>query len=261
MVKKIVFAGNNQIAVDILKFLTKQNVNIVGLIVHPSGFAKKKTELISLSKLPKSRIFRGDCLNDDKTITAIKNLKPDLFLSINFRYLLKDEIIKTPKYGCVNLHFGYLPYNRGVFADAWSIIDNTPAGITYHLIDPGIDTGKIVSQMKVEKKITDTGKSLYTRLTKAAYDLFVNTWPKIHNWSFKLITQPPGGTFHRRSDIGLIDKIDLNKKYKARDLINILRARTFPPYHGSYFTTKSNEKVYLRLDLHRYHRAKTAKKV
>jgi methionyl-tRNA formyltransferase len=250
MIKKIVFAGNGQIAVDILKFLVKQDIKIVGLVVHPAGFAKKRQELIALSQLPKSRIFRGDRLNHPETVESIASLQPDLFLSINFRYLLKDEIIRTPKFGCINLHFGYLPYNRGVFADCWSIIDGTPAGITYHLIDPGIDTGKIISQMKVEKTDADTGKSLYQKLTLAAYDLFVNTWPKIQSWNFKPIRQPSGGTYHRRSDIALVDKIDLNQKYMARDLINILRARTFPPYHGAYFINPDGEKIYLRLNLY-----------
>lgn len=250
MVKRIIFAGNNQIAVDIIKFLTNQKVNIVGLVVHPTGFAKNKRELITMSRLPKPKIFRGDRLNSKKTVSAIKNLKPDLFLSINFRYLLKDEIISIPKYGCVNLHFGYLPYNRGVFADAFSIIENTPAGVTYHLIDTGIDTGKIISRQKVDKTDTDTGKSLYQKLTRAAYDLFVKTWPKIQNWNFQPINQPHGGTYHRRTDIAFIDKIDLEKKYKADDLINILRARTFPPYHGAYFNTADGKKIYLRLKLY-----------
>lgn len=251
MIKKIVFAGNNQIAIDILKFLTEQDTKIVGLVVHPVNLAKKRQKLISLSELPKTKIFRGDRLNHPETVKAIASLQPDLFLSINFRYLLKDEIISVPSHGCINLHFGYLPYNRGVFADAWSVIDDTPAGITYHLIDPGIDTGKIVAQQKVEKSPIDTGKSLYQKLTLAAYGLFVNTWPKIQNWSFKPISQPSGGTFHRRSDIALIDKIDLEKKYKAEDLINILRARTFPPYDGAYLTTKNGRKIYLRIKLYK----------
>jgi len=251
MIKRIVFAGNNQIAVDILKFLTKQNVKIVGLVVHPAKFSKRRRELIKISRLPKHRIFRGDFLNTAQTIVAIRSLKPDLFLSINFRYLLKDEIIKTPKYGCINLHFGYLPYNRGVFADAWSIIDDTTAGVTYHLIDPGVDTGKIIAQKQVEKDWIDTGKTLYAKLTQTAYDLFVKTWPKIHNWSFKSIVQPTGGSSHKRSDIALIDKIDLNKKYKALDLINILRARTFPPFYGTFFVTPQGKKIYMRLKLHK----------
>lgn len=250
MVKRIVFAGSNQIAIDILKFLVKQDVKIVGLVVHPANLAKKRQELIAVSKLPKAKIFLGNQLNNPKTVKAIKNLKPDLFLSINFRYLLKDEIIRIPKYGCVNLHFGYLPYNRGVFADAFSIIENTPAGITYHLIDSGIDTGKIISRQKVDKTNIDTGKSLYQKLTLAAYDLFVKTWPKIQSGNSKPISQPSGGTYHRRSDITLIEKINLDKKYKAGDLINILRARTFPPYHGAYFVTPEGQKVFMRLKLY-----------
>ena len=251
MIKKVVFAGNNQIAVDILKFLTNQKVNIVGLVVHPTNFAKKKRELITMSQLPKSNIFRGDLLNNARTVSAIKSLKPDLFLSVNFRYLLKKDIIKIPRHGCINLHYGYLPYNRGVFADAFSIIENTPAGVTYHLIDTGIDTGKIISQMEVDKTDIDTGKTLYQKLTVAAYDLFVKTWPKIQNWSFRPIDQSPGGTYHRRSDIALIEKIDLGKKYKAGDLINILRARTFPPYHGAYFINPDGTKIHLRLKLYK----------
>ncbi len=251
MINNIILAGNNQIAVDILKFLTKQNIKIVGLIIHPAKFSKKGEELVRLSRLPKNKIFYGDHLNTNETVTAIRNLKPDLFLSINFRYLLKDQIISVPSHGCINLHFGYLPYNRGVFADAWSIIDDTPAGITYHLIDPGIDTGKIVVQQQVEKSLTDTGKSLYQKLTLTAYDLFVKTWPKIQNWSFTSKTQPVGGTFHRRADIDIIDRIDLEKRYLAKDLINILRARTFPPFHGAFFVTPQGKKVYMKLKLYK----------
>lgn len=251
MVKRVIFAGNNQVAVDILRFLKKQPVEIVGLIVHPRAFAKKRQLLTRASKLPQSRIFRGDLLNDPKTINHLRRLKPDLFLSINFRYLLKPNAIRIPKYDCINLHFGYLPYNRGVFADAWSIIDDTPAGVTYHLIDSGIDTGEIVSQRKVEKDLTDTGKSLYQKLTKGAYDLFVETWPSIRLWNFRPKKQPEGGSFHRRKEHDAVDRIDPNRTYKAIDFINILRARTFPPYHGAYMLDEKRRKVYMRLTLYR----------
>jgi methionyl-tRNA formyltransferase len=56
------------------------------------------------------------------------------------------------------------------------------------------------------------------------------------------------GTYHRTRDVESIDKIDLDCTYTARDLINILRARTFPPYDGAYFETKGR-RVYLRLRL------------
>lgn len=250
MIKRIIFAGNNQIAVDTLKFLKKQPVTVVGLVIHPIGFAKKRRELIRVSQLPPERIFQGDLVNSERIATSMKQLRPNLLLSINFRYILKPNILKIPTYGSINLHFGYLPYNRGVFADAWSIIQDTPAGISYHLIDPGIDTGRIIAQKKVEKDITDTGKTLYRKLTTAAYNLFVDIWPKIYRWDFKPTIQVEGGTFHKRADINVIDRIDLEKRYTARELINILRARTFPPYDGAYVTTAEGQKVHLRLNLY-----------
>lgn len=256
MVKRIIFAGNNQIAVDILRFLKKQKgVEIIALVVHPRRFAKKRNVLVKTSGLNPRHIVPGDGLNDSSTIDALRRLKPDLFLSINFRYLLKTPVIALPKLGCINLHFGYLPWNRGVFADAWSIIEGTPAGVTYHLIDSGIDTGAIVSQRKVEEELTDTGKTLYQKLTNAAYDLFVDTWPSIRRWNFNVRKQMKDGSFHRRSEIEPIDRIDVRKMYRAGDLINILRARTFPPYDGAYITTTNGKKIYLRLQL--YEKTKT----
>ena len=45
-----------------------------------------------------------------------------------------------------------------------------------------------------------------------------------------------------------IDEIDLDRAYQARDLLNILRARTFPPYPGAFFR-ENGRKIYVRLEL------------
>ena len=44
----------------------------------------------------------------------------------------------------VNLHKAYLPYNKGAHPNFWSFAENTPSGITIHVIDSGIDTGNII---------------------------------------------------------------------------------------------------------------------
>jgi methionyl-tRNA formyltransferase len=56
------------------------------------------------------------------------------------------------------------------------------------------------------------------------------------------------GTFHHSRDVETIDEIQLDRNYTARELINILRARTFPPHPGAYFLD-GGRKVYLRLQL------------
>ena len=183
MVKRIIFAGNNQIAVDILEFLKKQKaVEIVALVVHPPKLAKKRNALIKISGLHLHRVFSGNNLNSPSTVEALRRLKPDLFLSINFRYILKPDVILLPKYGCINLHFGYLPWNRGVFADAWSIIEDSPAGVTYHLIDSGIDTGAIISQRKVKTEMTWRLRSGHRR-----------SWPPLHRRSVRFSTNTGQG--------------------------------------------------------------------
>ena len=59
-------------------------------------------------------------------------------------------------------------------------------------------------------------------------DLFKQAWTSIRNGTAPRYPQSSGGTFHRMRDVAEIDEIDLNRTYVARDLINILRARTFP---------------------------------
>jgi methionyl-tRNA formyltransferase len=58
-----------------------------------------------------------------------------------------------------------------------------------------------------------------------------------------------GGTFHRVDDVGTVDEIDLQAPYRAADLINTIRARTFPPYPGSYFRDERGRRVFVRIQL------------
>ena len=80
--------------------------------------------------------------------------------------------------------------------------------------------------------------------------MFKETWPAISAGETPRIRQDSSElTYHRRRDVERIDEIDLDKRYVARDLINILRARTFPPYKGAYFV-EGGRRIQMRLSLH-----------
>jgi methionyl-tRNA formyltransferase len=90
---------------------------------------------------------------------------------------------------------------------------------------------------------------LYRRLEHAAVDLFTETWPLVREGKAPRQTQVRNsGTCHRSRDVERIDEIDLTATYKAKDLINLLRARTFPPYRGAYYRS-GDRKIFLRLEL------------
>lgn len=199
--------------------------------------------------MEKSKIISGDRINGPETVKKIERLKPDIILSICFGYILKPEIIRVPPLGVMNLHSAYLPCNRGANPNVWSIVNATPAGVSLHYIDAGIDTGDIIAQKQVPVDWLDTAKTLYEKSEKEAFKLFQQSWPDIKSGKIERRKQVGKGSFHRLKDLERIDRIDLGKKYKAKDLINILRSRTFPPYNGAYIEV-NGRRIYLRLELY-----------
>lgn len=89
-------------------------------------------------------------INSPDTVQQIKDLAPDLIVSIRFGQIIKNEILAIPKYGTVNLHSGLLPEYRGILATFWSLLNGaTHYGYTLHTIDDSsIDTGPIIERVK-----------------------------------------------------------------------------------------------------------------
>jgi methionyl-tRNA formyltransferase len=229
--------------------LKLQNETIVGLVLHSPEKNKYRDEIVETADLHAAQIFPGASLRDASVIEAIRELKPDIAVSVLFGYILHPSLIQLFPKGCINLHPSLLPYNRGSHPNVWSILEGTPAGVTLHYIDAGIDTGDIIAQLDVTVTEIDTGATLHKRLELSALELFSQTWPAIRsNQNSRRAQVQDAGTRHRVRDLEKVDEIDPEATYKAKDLINLLRARTFPPYPGAYFRS-GGRKVYLRLDL------------
>jgi methionyl-tRNA formyltransferase len=241
--------GNNWAGWQIIRYLRDQKEDIVGLVVHPEHKQRYGKEIVEVSQIDSTRVFDGSRLKQEKTLEAIRSLQLDIGISVLFDYKLSKEFIDLFPKGIVNLHPSYLPFNRGQYPNVWSIVEETPAGVSLHYIDEGIDTGDIIAQRKVRVLWKDTGMSLYGKLERKAVELFKEYWQTIRQGKQQRIPQTQAkGTYHTTKDVEKIDKIDLDRKYYAKDLINILRARTFPPYEGAYFFD-GDEKIYMRLQL------------
>jgi len=243
---KILYFGNNYVSYQILKFLKKENENIIGLVVHPEGRAKYRAKSIDLFR--DKPVIEGDKLRESETINQVKILAPDIIISIYFGYILKPEILNIPPRGSINLHPAYLPYNRGAHPNVWSIVDETTPGTTLHYMDEGIDTGKIIARKSLPPDFKDTGKTLYQKLEALSIELFKETWPLIKANKIQTIEPKEKATYHYVKDLATLNEIDPNKEYKAIDLINILRARTFPPYRSSYMEIEG-KRYYIEVNI------------
>ena len=187
--------------------------------------------------------------NSPAVIEELKKRSIDLVLLLWWPGIIKGEAIAAATIGWINLHTSLLPYNRGMYPYYWAIVEGTPFGATLHFINEKIDAGAILFQREIPIAITDTGESLYARLMETALDLFKTNYHKITRLDFTPREQEKTKvTFHLAKDIEPHSQIDLEKAYRARELLDIIRARTFWNGNSAYFF-KDGKKYWVRIDI------------
>ena len=246
---RIVLFLNNWGAWQVAKWLHQRGEDIVGLLLQPPDDRRFADEILSALDLPADKIWTANQLRDADTLAKLRELRPDIGISAFFGCILKPEVIQLFPHGCINLHAALLPYNRGWHTNVWPIIEGSPAGVTIHYIDPGVDTGDIIAQRRIPIEPTDTGGSLHEKTVRAEVELFKETWPLIREGKNSRTPQDHSkATGHRKAEVGEISRIHLDRTYRAGDLINLLRARTYPPYPSAYYID-GEQRTYVRIEL------------
>lgn len=128
----------------------------------------------------------------------------EIIVSHGYRRIISSLALSTTP--AVNLHIGFLPWNRGAHPNFWSIYEGTPGGVTVHHMNEGVDAGPIIAQRRVEPEPTDTLRTSYERLQHAVTDLFIDHWPEIREGTVETRPQtaPPGytpGSWHPAQDL------------------------------------------------------------
>ncbi|WJQ84449.1 linear gramicidin non-ribosomal peptide synthetase LgrA [Brevibacillus brevis] len=124
----------------------------------------------------------------------------DYVVSYAYGYILGKEIVSHFKGRILNLHTSLLPWNKGRDPVFWSIWDETPKGVTLHLIDENIDTGNILVQEEISFDEEDTLIDCYNKANQVIEDLFIREWENIVSGRITPFPQPSGGTIHYKQD-------------------------------------------------------------
>jgi hypothetical protein len=90
--------------------------------------------------------LRVDDLNGDRCRDALTTQRPEVVAVFRTRILHKD-VFGLARLGAVNCHYSLLPEYRGNFVEFWQRLnrDLETAGVTFHFIDEGVDTGDIIA--------------------------------------------------------------------------------------------------------------------
>ena len=139
------------------------------------------------------------------TAEMVSQLKPAFIISYNYRHLISEEVLNLMPGRVINLHTSYLPYNRGSSPNFFSFLENTPKGVTIHLMDKGLDTGDILCQREVAfDEDKETFASSYNRLQKEIQQLFMENWEAIKSGQLMPVKQEGTGSYHRMCELDAI---------------------------------------------------------
>ena len=116
--------------------------------------ADRKSVILSFDELAEETgqpIGQLPLPNSAEGLAVLRDLAPDLIVSLRYRNILKDEAIAIPEFGVLNLHSGLLPEYRGAMATLWALLNgDTEIGSTLHyIVDGTIDTGPVVGRARI----------------------------------------------------------------------------------------------------------------
>ena len=139
------------------------------------------------------------------TPEMVEQLAPSFIISFNYRHLIPEGVLRLMPGRIINLHTSFLPFNRGSAPNFFSFWDNTPKGVTIHLVDQGLDTGDILCQRQLTfDESRETFASTYDKLLAAIQELFRENWEKIKTGELAPRRQAGEGTCHRLKDLEAI---------------------------------------------------------
>lgn len=187
----IVFFGSGPVAAKSLKFLSKHFV-IEAVITkavpsHHKGIAPVEA-LANDLHLP---LLFASSKTELDTLMAQNSFQSELGIIIDYGVIVSQDVISRFSHGIVNSHFSLLPQWRGADPITFSILSGQPnTGVSLMLIEPSLDTGKLITQKSLKIKPSDTTPSLTDRLIKLSNELIVEYIPSYLLGNIKPRRQP-----------------------------------------------------------------------
>lgn len=184
---------------------------------------KKWAERLKVDFLPIQNV------NKQKNIEKLREYEADIFVSMSFNQILREDILKTAPLGFINCHAGNLPHYRGRNVLNWVLInDEKKFGVTVHYIDEGIDTGDIILQQQELISDEDDYSTLLIKAQTICADLLYESLILIveHGRSIPVVSQKDMVGFYcgrRREGDEWIDW-----GWSSRRIFNFVRGITIP---------------------------------
>lgn len=179
---RVVFMGSPEFALPTLQALS-ENYLVVGVVTQPDKPAGRGRKLASppiktLAEHLDLPVIQPHRLRQPDAMEKLKTWNPDLVVVAAFGQILRPTVLDMPRWGCINVHASLLPRWRGAAPIHAAILaGDTETGISIMQMDPGVDTGPVLSQHSLSIAPDETTGMLSDRLATLGAALLIETLP------------------------------------------------------------------------------------
>lgn len=166
--------------------------------------------------------------NSAACLEQLRAVEPDLIFGVNVYQKLKPALLRLPKIGVVNCHFGMLPNYRGMSPYMWALAHGeTEMGVTAHFMDEAFDTGDIIIQELVPIEKHDSAYALYLRGCLVAREILERTARLAEQGRIPRRPQPKQGSYYSLPGPDCVREIRRHghKLCRLRDLWTVFTGR------------------------------------
>ena len=172
--------GTPEFAVPSLEILLNSHHEISLVVTVPDkpqgrGLKLRESDIKKFAIRHNLHILQPEKLKDEKFISEINSLSPELIVVVAFRILPKD-VFNIPKYGSFNLHASLLPKYRGAAPINWALINGEKeTGVTTFFLKEKVDTGSVIMQNPCIIEEDDDAGTLHDKLSELGAKTVMST--------------------------------------------------------------------------------------
>ncbi len=192
---RVIYAGTPDFAVPSLEALVEAGHQVVAVYTQPdrrSGRGRKlapgpvKAKALELG-LP---VEQPLSFREQRVLQKLSEYQCDVMVVAAYGLLLPEEVLNTPRLGCINIHASLLPRWRGAAPVQRAIAaGDRESGITIMQMDAGLDTGAMLLTHRCEIGENTTGAQLHDQLSAMGADAILRVLSDIENAQSNAVTQ------------------------------------------------------------------------
>lgn len=179
---RVVFLGTSEFSVHSLKALMRDDFDVVGVVTQPDrpagrGYRLRASPIKTLAESATIPVFQPTTLrNNPEAVLFLQERRPELMVVVAFGQILPQGFFDFSPFGTLNLHASLLPRYRGAAPVAHALMKGEKVtGVTIIRIDEGMDTGDILSQVRMPIDENVTAGELEDSLARKGAELLLQT--------------------------------------------------------------------------------------